>query len=189
MKEKIRQGIGNGLDRVKSLCGPVSEMISEGVGNVSAGMKQIPVKFRERYEALSSGSRMMQEKLKNYFVARMDKYRQKYDADKLFRKIGEVAATAGSNVVYMVLVLYYSLLGKNVPLKDRAMVIAALGYFISPIDFLPDILGMMGFADDFGVLMLVFRKIRDNVTPEVHLKAKSRLKEWFGEDSVAKVKI
>lgn len=177
------------LDRARDVCKPFAARIERGLGDAKGKYAEESSKFRKRYMDIKAGNRKTLDSLNVYFNERVDKFKEAYDSDKLFKKIGEVAKIAGSNVVYMVLVLYYSLLGKDVPLKDRAMVLAALGYFISPIDFIPDILGVMGFSDDFAVLMLVFRKIRDNVTPDVHIKAKARLAEWFGEDSLNKLKI
>lgn len=189
----LKNGIDGVSEKVKGGFDGVSEKVKGGFGNVSekvkGGFDGVSAKFRRRYMALKEGNAEMRGKLLAYFNRRMEWYKEHYDSEKLFKKIGEVAKIAGSNVVYIVLVLYYSLLGKDVSLKDRAMVIAALGYFISPVDFIPDLLGVIGFADDFGVLMFVFKKIRDNVSAEVLQKAKHRLTEWFGEESAAKVKV
>ena len=179
----------NKIDRARDICRPLVSGIGRSMVDVKGNYARMSAKFRKRYIDLKSGRQSALEALNRYFNERIDKFRDSFDSDRLFKKIGDVGKVAGSNVVYMVLVLYYSLLGKDVPLKDRAMVLASLGYFISPIDFIPDLLGVVGFTDDFAVLMLVFRKIRDNITPEVHLKAKERLSEWFGEESVERVKI
>lgn len=169
------------VEKAKSIAMPIKDAIVDGLNDVKDGCAMIPGKFRKRIEGLRDGCASMRGELIAYFNRHADRFRKDFDADSLFAKLGKVARTAGANVVYIVLVLYYSLLGKDVALKDRAMVIAALGYFIAPFDFIPDIFGLLGFADDFGVLMFVFRKIRDNVTPEVHLKAKEKLRDIFGD--------
>ena len=47
----------------------------------------------------------------------------------------------------------------NIPHRLIVMTIAGIAYFISPIDAIPDIIPVVGFGDDAGVLLLVLRKI------------------------------
>ena len=58
--------------------------------------------------------------------------------------------------------------------------VAALGYFIMPVDIIADILPG-GFVDDAGVLVYAAKLIWDNITPETHEKARAQLSKWFGE--------
>ena len=43
------------------------------------------------------------------------------------------------------------------------LLLLALIYFLSPIDFIPDFLGFMGFADDISVILAVYAKIKNEV--------------------------
>lgn len=43
------------------------------------------------------------------------------------------------------------------------LIVLALVYFLSPVDFIPDFLGFFGFADDLTVVMTVFAKVKDEV--------------------------
>lgn len=70
----------------------------------------------------------------NAFTSNLQKYADLYNPNELFDKIKKVACKAGVNIIYVVLLLYYSTLDKELPVKDRLMVIAALGYFILPLD-------------------------------------------------------
>ena len=108
-------------------------------------------------------------------------YAQDYSPSKLLDKLGKVAKKAGVKVVYAVLLLYYALLDGNVPTKDKAIVIGALGYFILPLDFIPDVLGPMGYTDDMGALILALKTIWDNITPLIKEQAFRKLREWFDE--------
>jgi uncharacterized membrane protein YkvA (DUF1232 family) len=47
---------------------------------------------------------------------------------------------------------YYCALDPNTPTRVRAMLLAALAYFILPFDFIPDMLPVIGFADDAALL-------------------------------------
>lgn len=43
------------------------------------------------------------------------------------------------------------------------LLLLALVYFLSPVDFIPDFLGFMGFADDVSVVLAVYAKIKNEV--------------------------
>ena len=120
---------------------------------------------------------------------KLPNYQSRYSATKLFDKISKVAKKAGIKVVYAALLLYYALIDGNVPLKDKAIVIGALGYFILPLDFIPDLLGPLGYSDDASVLLYALKTIWDNITPETNDKAKSRLTNWFKEINPSDLKI
>ena len=116
------------------------------------------------------------------FSNNLQKYECYYNQDSLFEKIKNVARKAGVKLVYIVLLLYYSTLDEELPMKDRLMVIAALGYFILPIDLIPDALPG-GFADDMAALVYVLKQVWNNLTPAIKQKAQNRLREWFGDIS------
>lgn len=116
-------------------------------------------------------------------------YAQVYNPSKLLEKLGKVAKKAGAKVVYAVLLLYYALLDGDVPLKDKAIVVGALGYFILPFDFIPDMLGPLGFSDDMGALILALKTIWSNITPKVKEQARQKLSEWFDEVDPEELKL
>lgn len=116
-------------------------------------------------------------------------YAQDYSPSKLLDKLSKVAKKAGVKVVYAVLLLYYALLDGDVSLKDKAIVIGALGYFILPLDFIPDMLGPLGYTDDMTALIYALKTIWDNITPAVHSKARSKLGEWFDEVEQSDLKL
>ena len=114
----------------------------------------------------------------NIFKNNLDQYSTYYTPAKLFEKLKKVAMRAGIKVVYVVLILYYASLDSSLPVKDRLMVFAALGYFILPIDLIPD--GLPGgFTDDMAALLYVVRHIWSNLSDETLEKAAVKLNEWF----------
>ena len=66
------------------------------------------------------------------------KYKDKFSESGFVEKISRVAKRAGSKLVYAALILYYTLESPKVSLKDKAYIIGALGYLISPLDVVPD---------------------------------------------------
>jgi len=104
-----------------------------------------------------------------------------YTETGLWEKIKKVAKTAGTKVVYTVLLLYYAMQDKSMSMKTRLSIAAALGYFILPTDAIFDLTPIIGFSDDFGVLMFVLTQISASITNEVMDKAKLKIEEWFGK--------
>lgn len=52
---------------------------------------------------------------------------------------------------------------KTVPWKTLTRIIAVLIYFLSPIDFIPDILPVVGFTDDIALVLWLFNAIGDDL--------------------------
>lgn len=48
----------------------------------------------------------------------------------------------------------------SIPWKTVLLITAALIYFISPVDLIPDWLVAVGFTDDFGILMSVYVSVQ-----------------------------
>ncbi len=107
------------------------------------------------------------------------KYEKHYSRLKLLNKLGKAAQKAGLKVVYSVLLLFYVLVDGNLSLKDRGIIIGALGYFIFPVDLLPDFMILLGYTDDLAVLLFALSKVRRSITPEIRLQAKKKLQEYF----------
>ncbi len=110
-----------------------------------------------------------------------EKYSTKYTDKKLFEKLKKISLKAGKKLVYVVLLLYYTLQKDNVPKKVKAVIIGALGYFISPFDVITDFLPFLGYTDDFGALMMALAVVAIYIDKETKIRAKSRLESWFGE--------
>lgn len=113
------------------------------------------------------------------------KYQDSYSSNGFLDKIGHIAKRAGAKLVYAALVLYYTLQSNAVPIKDKAIIIGALGYLISPLDVIPDAIPIAGLGDDLAVLLYVLRKVWGNVPEDVKNKAHDKLSKWFDEDEVS----
>ena len=85
-------------------------------------------------------------------VRKISKYTDNFDADALLAKVKKFAAKVGCEGIQAALRLYYALDSPTLPTKVKAMIITALGYFISPLDLVPDITPFVGLLDDVGVL-------------------------------------
>lgn len=68
---------------------------------------------------------------------------------------------------------YYCALDPATPMRVRGMLLAALAYFILPFDLIPDMLPVLGFADDAALLTAVFALVSAHITP-THRTAAAR---------------
>lgn len=109
-------------------------------------------------------------------------YEDKYDEKSLSRKISKYARIAGKKVVFQVLVLYYCLLDKDTPQWAKAPIISALGYFIFPLDAIPDIIVGAGYSDDLGVLVVAMGMVLAHVKDEHKDRAREQVSRIFGND-------
>lgn len=112
------------------------------------------------------------------------KYKDRFTDNAFVEKISRIAKRAGAKLVYAALLLYYTLQSDNVSLKDKAIIIGALGYLISPIDVMPDAIPIAGLGDDLAVLVYVLSKVWGDVNDEIKVKAHTKLRQWFDDDEI-----
>lgn len=108
--------------------------------------------------------------------------KEKSNAEKpLFGKMKANTQKAGIVVLYAGLTLFYTLSDPDIPLWVKLLIVAALGYFISPIDAIPDFAPVIGFADDLGVLLFTIAAIALYINDAAREKARMKLYDWFGD--------
>ncbi len=107
------------------------------------------------------------------------KYESAYSESSFWDKVKKVGEKLGKAALENALKLYYALkLGKASP-AQIAIIIGALGYFISPVDAIPDALPG-GLVDDAGVLSAAVSTLACCSDPEVEAAAEAKVREWFG---------
>src|SRR5258707_12896718 len=68
---------------------------------------------------------------------------------------------------------YYCALDPATPHGVRAILLAALAYFVLPFDIIPDFIAGLGYTDDATVLLAAIGLVRSHITP-VHREAARR---------------
>ena len=115
------------------------------------------------------------------------KYSNKFSQKDFVEKISRIAKRAGSKLVYAALILYYTLQSDKVSKADKAIIIGALGYMISPLDVIPDAIPIAGLTDDLAVLLYVLKKVWTGIDPEIIEKSRERLSKWFDEEEINEI--
>lgn len=125
--------------------------------------------------------------MKNLSDEEIKGYGSNYSESGLWSKITNVAKKAGQKVIYTVLLLYYVLISPDVPLKYKSIIVGALGYFILPVDLVPDFIPVVGYTDDLAALAAVLKTVADCLTPEIEAQAEAKMKSWFGDIDKSKI--
>ena len=111
-------------------------------------------------------------------------YQDKFSKDNLLLKLQHYGRDIGLTVLYNVLQLWYVLQKPEVPAKNKAVIMGALGYLITPLDFIPDLTPILGYNDDAAAILFTLYMVRQYVDDEVKAQAKARLAKIFNEDAV-----
>lgn len=90
-----------------------------------------------------------------------------------WRKLKRV--TARIPFAEQLLAAYYCAFDKATPLSVKATLVAAIAYFILPVDAIPDLLPIIGFTDDAAVLATAINLVASNIRPEHREAARNAL--------------
>lgn len=102
-----------------------------------------------------------------------------FSETKLWKKLNNVALRVGMKVVYPAVLLYYLFKSSNVPLRAKSLIVAALTYFIMPLDGIPDFLPLLGYTDDLGLLIATLSHMKKYVNPEILELTRTKIEQWF----------
>jgi len=106
-------------------------------------------------------------------------YSKKYSEESFWRKLKNHASIAGKQLVEKALTLYYCLKDEDTPAKAKATIIGALGYFIWPLDAMPDPV----YVDDLGAVALALLLVAASIKRTHKSKAKKQTEDWFGKSN------
>lgn len=112
----------------------------------------------------------------------VQEYAKQYSEETFWKKILDYAKNAGSEVVYKALILYYSL-QSNTTIKERTLIIGALGYFIFAVDLIPDLTPIVGYTDDFSIILAAINLLT-NIDDEVIKQSQEKLHTVFKAEGI-----
>ncbi len=91
----------------------------------------------------------------------------------------KILLKAGRAIAQPALEGFELILDNSTPPQVRISMIGALTYLIIPIDLIPDFIPASGFSDDLVALTAVISLWQHHITPEIKIRAKSKLDKWF----------
>jgi len=89
---------------------------------------------------------------------------------KFFTYFFRVLARLNYDFALNLLAFYYAMLDPDTPLPAKGAIIFVLLYFINPFDIVPDLLAVIGFADDAAVLAAAMAIVQASIK-DSHLRA------------------
>ncbi len=107
------------------------------------------------------------------------RFSYQYSENLFWDKLQKYARSAGIKVIYAGLLLYYALRESKTPSWAKGVIIGTLGYFISPLDAIPDVLAVAGYTDDLGVLVLALATVAMYIDSDVKVKVREKIRVWF----------
>nr|WP_144294593.1 YkvA family protein [Rhodoligotrophos appendicifer] len=90
-----------------------------------------------------------------------------------WRKLGRVATRLP--FAETIVAAYYCALDPATPTRAKAILLAALAYFVLPFDVVPDFLIVLGFTDDAAVMFAAMNMITAYMKPAHYEQAKASL--------------
>lgn len=115
----------------------------------------------------------------------LQKYEQHYNDSSFLDKVTKYGKLIGINALYKAVQLWFVLQKPDVPASTKAVIMGALGYLIAPLDFLPDLMPVLGYTDDFVAITFALIKVQGYIDEEVERKSKKLLAKSFGEEAVS----
>ena len=113
----------------------------------------------------------------------LQKYEQHYNDSSFLDKVTKYGKLIGITALYKAVQLWFVLQKPDVPAGTKAVIMGALGYLIAPLDFLPDLLPVLGYTDDLVAITFALIKVQGYIDEEVERKSKKLLTKIFGEES------
>ena len=107
-------------------------------------------------------------------------YEKSFSQKGFFDKLATSAVQAGRELVEQGVTLYYTWDDSDTPMGAKLTIMGALGYFISPLDFIPDLTPILGYTDDATVIAMALATVASHIKPVHREKAKAAVKEYLG---------
>lgn len=76
------------------------------------------------------------------------------------------------------LAAYYCAFDRQTPLQVKATLVAAIVYFVLPLDAIPDVMPVLGFTDDAAVLATAINLVSTYINPVHRQAAKDMLRSF-----------
>lgn len=108
-----------------------------------------------------------------------NRFEAHYKEKGFWAKVRRFSRKGSRTTLENALKLYYAARDPDTPGWARKVMYSALGYWILPMDAIPDLLPAAGFTDDIGVMTLALATVALHITDTHQHKARETLKRWW----------
>lgn len=108
-----------------------------------------------------------------------EEYSKNFSEEGFWDKAKRYAKKAGLKVMEPALKMYYAAQDPDTPTWAKGIIYGALGYFILPIDAIPDVAPVVGYTDDLTTIAAALAAVAAHIKDEHAEKAKETIKQWF----------
>lgn len=186
--DEAYEGAAAGIGRAQEEASRAIELATEATTRAAGGAVELAREMLNRsiLNAQDATSEFLSGARNNLdgFTSKLQQYSTEFSADDFWGHVKKYAVALGLEGIKAALVLYYTLTAPDseVPKRIKILILAALGYLISPVDLIPDAIPVIGLMDDLAVLLLVLDVV-DKYIPEVaYPKADAKMRELFGDE-------
>jgi len=102
-------------------------------------------------------------------------YEDQYNESKFWKKLFKAVRLTGVGLIEKALVLYYSAKDEATPKWAKSVIFGALGYFVFPLDAIPDVIPVAGYTDDLSVLAAALTTVIVYIKEDHKQKARSKV--------------
>lgn len=104
------------------------------------------------------------------------------DIKVLKDKLQEYATKVGRISARPLLLLFFIMVSKETPERDKLMILSTISYLVLPIDLISaKRLPVIGWIDEAFSLSVTYQKVKKNITPEIERKTDALLDKWFSD--------
>ncbi|MGL5948621.1 MAG: YkvA family protein [Aeromonas sp.] len=111
----------------------------------------------------------------------VDKYSKPEDFNEgsFIDKLLKFAKQIGQPLIEKCLQLYYATQRSDIPTHIKMGIYSALAYVVLPLDFIPDILPVVGYSDDAAAVIAIYKLASDYIDERVVQQAKDKFTALF----------
>lgn len=122
----------------------------------------------------------MFERTASWWQTNFDAAEALRNAEEVRRAFRAKARKAAASLPFAedLLAAYYCAFDRSTPVQVKAALVGALAYFVLPFDAIPDIMPVLGFADDAAVLAAALRMVADHIGDDHRKAARRILARW-----------
>jgi uncharacterized membrane protein YkvA (DUF1232 family) len=160
------------------------KLLKEKATNLSHSGKSFAGKAKEKLQDSGIADSMSKKaKAINVDVIKeWTKDKDSPDKRELSEKLKDSAKKVGEELYVLVMQGYLALVDSETDTKHKAILGAALAYFVLPADIIPDVIVGVGFTDDVAALALAARNVGDAIQEKHVESAKEKWNEFAGID-------